>query len=82
MQVQRSADGELRASVAPGRGLRPPWLRWLTRMRLMHTPLVVVLCVVWVVFGWPREDSTPALSATIARALMAFVFLIVNAVLY
>ena len=81
VQVQRTADGELRASVAPGQRRRPEWLRRLIRARLMHTPLLAVFCVGWIACGWPQAD-TPMLSATIARVFMAFGVLIVNAVLY
>jgi len=81
VQVQRTVDGELRASVGPGRKRRPDWVRWLTRTRLMHTPLVTAVCAVWAFNGWPREDA-PALSATLARVLMAFLLIMLNAVLY
>ena len=74
-------DGELRATVAPGRKRRPRWVLWLVRSWLVHTPLLTAACAVWVLHGWPRED-TPVLSATLARALMAFMLVIVNAVLY
>ena len=81
VQVQRAEDGELRASVAPGRMRRPRWVRLLVKTRLMHTPLVAAVCIAWTLLGWPRED-TPVLSATLARMLMAFMLIIINAVLY
>ena len=81
VRVEQTQEGELRASVARGQRRRPRWLRWLTRMQLMHTPFLTMTCVAWLFYGWPRAD-TPALSASLARMLTVFGLLIVNAVSY
>ena len=80
-QVHRTEEGELRATVEPGRRSRPGWVRWLVRTRLIHTPLITATCAAWVILGWPRED-TPALSALLARVSMAVILVIVNSILY
>ena len=81
VEVHHTEEGELRATVEPGRRSRPGWVRWLVRTRLIHSPLITAMCATWVILGWPRED-TPALSALLARVFMAVILVIVNSILY
>ena len=74
--VQRTADGELRASAAAGRRRRPRWVLWLK-----NRYLIAAACAAWILLGWPRDD-TPEVAAYLARVLLAFLLVIVNAVLY
>ena len=78
--VNRSASGDLRASVTAGRKWRPVWMR-RPPFRHFHTTMITCCNVLWILYGYPRRDR-PTLSAYIARVLLTGAVVLVNAVLY
>ena len=59
-------------------GWRPLWVRYLFTYAHWHSVCIVTACAVWIVWGWPRAD-TPVAAGYVARVLMAFLLVVVNA---
>lgn len=76
-----AASGQLLATAKPGRRWRPLWVRYLFTYAHWHSVCIVTACAVWIVWGWPRAD-TPVVAGYVARVLMAFLLVVVNAIIY